>query len=135
MPTYENDTATDLILRGPNGAQAHFTANETKAVAFYSDSDGFTKTLDTPYLNRIAARETVTLSATASTVTVGLHVSELAIFQITGSVSVYLQNEANTPAELDAWTANDPVILIPAAGKFTQLQLTGTGTCVVVQYK
>ena len=135
MPTYRNDTSTNLILRGPNGQMANFTANETKATAFYSDSDGFTKTLDTPYLNRIAARETVTLSSTASTVTVALNVEEIAIFQITNSVNVFLQVEANTPAVLSAWTANDPVILIPAAGKFTQLQLTGTGTCVVVQYK
>jgi len=135
MPTYENDQNQEMKLYGSNGQTAVFAANEEKSVNFYSNTDGFTKTSDEPYVNRVAARETVTLSETAETVTVDLNISEVVIVKISDSVNVFLQSESNTPAELSNWTSEDPVVVIPAKGNFTQLQLTGSGTCDVVQYR
>jgi len=135
MPTYENTTSQTLQIKSPDGTAISVEAGDTITTNFYTNSTGFSKTSDEPYVNDVVSRTTVTLSETATTVAVGLNIKEVAVFKISDSVNVFLQTTSNTPAALAEWTSEDPVILLEAHGRFTQLQLTGTGTCEVVQYR
>ena len=134
MPTYQNDTATVQNLKGPRSSGIQVAAGATVEVMFYTDDANFSLTDVEPYVNRVLNRQEITLTGTAQDVTILLNTDYVIVFKITDSVTVYSQAEANTPPELNEWTAEDPVIQIPAKGRFNNLAMLGSGTCEVVEY-
>lgn len=112
-----------------------FAPSESRAVMYYSDNANLTVDSDSPYYNRLNSITEVTgISATATDVTISLDTDYVIIFHITSTIDVFIQDEANTPAELQDWTSTDAVIEIPAKGKFNNIAIIGTGSCSVYQY-
>lgn len=133
--TYRNDGSGSVIMRDKYENQVVLYPGQTIETYYYNTSPGLTKTSDAPYYNRVMASTAVTLSVTPTEVAVNLQTNWILVLKITGTVNAYAQSTSNTPAELANWTEDDPIIQIPANGKFDKLALTGSGTCVVMQYK
>jgi len=133
--TYRNDGAGAVPVTNAAGNLLMLYPGQTLETYTYSDNPALTKTSDEPYYNRVLATNSVTLSGTPQAVSVDLSTDWIIITQITGSVTVYIQAVTNTPAELTDWTDDDPIIFIPAKGKFSQLMVTGSGNCRVQQYR
>jgi len=134
MPTYTNNTTSDLIILGKNGESYPVAAGASIAVPFYTLDTRFTKTAETPYYNRVKAITTVTLTGVAQNVAISLDTNYFIVAKITGTVTVFIQAEANTPAELLTWTVEDPIVQIPAKGRFNNIAVLGSGTCNIIQY-
>lgn len=134
MPTYRNDSNETIKVENKDKEIVSVEPNQTVETNKYLSITGLTKTLDTPYYNRVVNRQTITLGA-AQDVEISLETDWILIFQITDSVTVYRQSASNTPPEYEDHTSLDPVIQIPAKGTLNNLVMSGTGTCEVVEYK
>lgn len=134
MPRYRNDGTTSIGIEGTDGSNISLAPGEEGDTNLFFSISNLTKISDAPYYNRVINRQTITLGA-AQDVTISLNTDWILIYQITDDVTVYRQHADNTPPEYDAHTDSDPVIQIPAKGTLTNLVVSGTGTCEVVEYK
>jgi hypothetical protein len=134
MPTYKNNGSSNVILKNKQGNQVILSPGETLETYYFNNNSDLVKIADTPFWNRVVAKTNITLSSTAQDVAIDLTADYVAIFQISDTVTAYIQSESNTPAELTDWSSDDPIILIPAKGRFNKLVVKGVGTCVICQY-
>jgi len=132
--TYRNDGSSTVILKNKSGDQVTLAPGATLETYYFNDNASLTKTADTPYWNQAIDRDTVTATAGGANVSIDPDTAYVLIFKITGTITVYIQSDQNTPAVLKDWTADDPIIQIPVKGRCDNIEIEGTGTCEVVQY-
>lgn len=134
--TYRNDGAENIGVEDINGTNIDVSPGGTVQTYTYLSIPNFTKTSDEPYWNGVVSVAALTsLSTTPQNVIVDPETDYFIVVQITGTVDVYIQAVANTPAVLKDWTEDNPVMAIPARNRFDNLAITGSGNCVVYQYK
>jgi hypothetical protein len=132
--TYRNDGSGSVILKNMQGNPVILAPGNTLETYYFSDDANLTKTADTPYWNQWIDSDTVTATAEGANVSIDPATVYFTIFKITGTITVYIQSDQNSPAVLENWTSDDPIIQIPIKGRCNNIEIEGTGTCVVVQY-
>lgn len=134
MPTYKNTSDKLIGVQDMSGAHFALEPGEQATTGRHYDSSALLWISDEPYYNRVVDDDVLDLS-TEQTVTVSLDTDWVCFLNITDNITVYLQSSTNTPPELRSHTQKDPVIQIPASGRFTKMVVSGAGTCRMVQYK
>jgi hypothetical protein len=133
--TYQNNSSSNVILRNKQGNSVVLAPGKTIETYYYSSDTNLTKTADTPFWNRVIGRETITATAGGVDASIDPDTDIVMIFQISSTISVYIQSDTNTPPALLDWTIVNPIIQIPVRGRCDNLVIKGSGTCEVVQYR
>ena len=134
MPTYRNDGTESFKIKKTTGVEVIIAPGQT--VETYAPTPSFfTRINDLPYWNRIVDRQQITLSSTPQTISISAETKFVLFLQITATLTVYTQSQTNTPPEYRDHTFNDPIIRIPANGRFDQVVVTGAGTCEMIEYR
>ena len=68
MPTYVNNTNSDVVVQSANGQQVRFLAGETKITDLILSDPDITMSSESPYYNPLAARGTVSVIVAGPTV-------------------------------------------------------------------
>ncbi|MFA5025467.1 MAG: hypothetical protein WC503_03110 [Candidatus Shapirobacteria bacterium] len=130
MPTYRNDTDSDVLVDAGNGRQVRFFARQTmESLLIFSHVD-ITKTSDLPYYNPLLAADTVTVAVAgvAKEYVVNPSSSNLQLTPTAGVPRVYINSQSNLPAivMLD-------VVTLDNRGKIEKLYIDNAGsvTCTL----
>jgi len=136
MPVYKNNTLFPQKFTVKDKSLFSVEPGKEIVSQFFTTNTNLTLVTEVPYYNRVVAVNALTgLSATAQSVAISPVTEDIMVVQITGTVTVYKQNVLNTPAELTAWSSDDPIIPIPSDGSFNTILVTGSGDCKVYQYR
>lgn len=132
--TYTNNTSNIIYLKDSSGTMTPLQPGSSIQTIYYSDHAGLIETSELPYWNWASGTSTVTVTAAGTDVAISATTEYVIISQITGTITVFLQDDDNTPAILTNWTEDEPVLVIPVKGRCDNLEIEGSGTCEVTQY-
>ena len=140
MPLYKNDSAAERIevLNGNNVRQTLAPGEQTETLQYYKITD-LTKVSDLPYINPVAAYhdETFTSAGSSTVVLTDPFIAKVRIQKVSGSFTIYLQAEANTPPVLKDWTDGDYPVDIIIDGRCDQIVIVAgsAGNIQLVEIK
>ena len=136
MPTVKNITDNTINVYDMNDRLVPLGPNkQMESSRFPADEEVLELISDTPYYNRVISNDAVVLSESYADVTVDLDTDILVCIGSTGTITVFAQDETNTPPELNDYPSESPVVIIEAKGRMNKLRVKGSGTWHVIQYR
>jgi len=136
LPVYKNNTSVPQRLTVKDENMGEIPPGVEYTTKYFTSNTNLSLVTETPYYNKVTAVTALTgLSGTAQTVNIVADTETIIVTQITGSVTVYRQAVANTPAQFVAYDNESPVVPINNDGTFNKLLFTGSGDVTVYQYR
>ena len=130
MPTYRNDTDSDVLVDVGNGKQVRFFARQTMESLLIFSHTSITKTSDLPYYNPLLAGDTITVAVAgpAQEYLVNISSGSIQLTPTAGVPRVYINSQSNLPAIIML-----DVVTLDNRGKIEKLYIDNAGsvTCTL----
>lgn len=111
MPIYRNDGTSAITVTNALGVQVSLAAGESVTTNRYYDIADLTKTADTPYINPVAGYTAIDIDGVDEQVIElsSPDINRVDITPTSGTMNIYYQASANTPAVITGLTGTDTV--------------------------
>lgn len=139
MPVYRNDSSANIKVFDVDGIETILEPGDSASTNRYYDITDLTKTADEPFINPVKGYDQLTFAeAGAESVTLdSCDIEKVRIQNVTGTITVYLQDITNTPAALIITDTGTATWDLTINGNCDTIVVHGTSAaaCDVVQMR